>query len=70
MPCTNISRNAYFFEIVAEQDIALDFKVTLLEDRNVNVTSQFVRIFKVFEDVVFTQNLEREMVQLRVNLSF
>jgi hypothetical protein len=30
MPFTKINRNAYFFEIVAEQDITLDFEVILL----------------------------------------
>ena len=33
----------------------------MLEDRNVNITSQFVRIFKVFEDFRFIQQLREEI---------
>ena len=36
-----------------------------LEDRNVNITSQFVRIFKVFEDFRFIQQLREEMDKVR-----
>ena len=35
--------------------------MALLEDRNVNITSQFVRIFKVFEDFRFISQLREEM---------
>jgi len=38
---------------------------TLLEDRNVNITSQFVRIFKVFEDFRFISQLREEMDKVR-----
>ena len=54
MPFTKIYRNTFFFEIVAEQDITLDFKVILLENRNSNITSQLASIFKVFENFKFT----------------
>jgi len=36
-----------------------------LEDRNVNITSQFVRIFKVFEDFRFIQQLREDMDKVR-----
>ena len=37
----------------------------MLEDRNVNITSQFVRIFKVFEDFRFISQLREEMDKVR-----
>ena len=37
----------------------------VLEDRNVNITSQFVRIFKVFEDFKFISQLREEMDKVR-----
>lgn len=38
----------------------------MLENRNVNITSQFVRIFKVFEDIVFTLRLKEDLSQLKL----
>jgi len=45
----------------------------VLEDRNVNITSQFVctcgepveSIFKVFEDAIFIQKLKGEMILIK-----
>lgn len=39
-------------------------KINKLEDRNVNITSQFVRIFKVFEDFIFVEQLKKEVYML------
>lgn len=36
-----------------------------LENRNTHITSQFVRIFKVFEDFRFIQQLREEMDKVR-----
>jgi len=41
----------------------------MLEDRNVNITSQFVRIFKVFEDFRFISQLWEEMNKVKPALS-
>ena len=38
---------------------------TLLEDRNVNITSPFVHVFKVFEDFRFISQLREEMDKVR-----
>jgi len=40
-----------------------------LEDRNVNITSQFVRAFKVFEDFRFISQLKEEMEKVKVEYS-
>ena len=45
-------------------DVAI-LSITLLEDRNVYITSQFVRIFKVFEDFRFISQLREEMDKVR-----
>lgn len=37
----------------------------MLEDRNVNITSQLARVFKVFEDFRFIQQLREEMDKVR-----
>lgn len=37
----------------------------VLEDRNVNITSQFVRVFKVFEDFKFISQLREDMEKVR-----
>jgi len=37
----------------------------LLEDRNVNITSQLDRVFNVFEDFGFIQQLREEMDKVR-----
>lgn len=37
----------------------------LLEDRDVNITSQFVRIFKLFEDFKFISHLTEEMDKVK-----
>jgi hypothetical protein len=39
-------------------------KSTLLKDRAVNITSQFVRIFRVFKGVVFINNLKNQIDEL------
>lgn len=37
----------------------------MLEDRNVNITSQFVAIFRIFEDFRFISQLREEMEKVR-----
>lgn len=41
-----------------------------LENRNVNITSQFVRIFKVFEDVLLAQKLKEDMKAMRLHTNY
>ena len=40
-----------------------------LEDRNVNITSQFVTIFKVFEDFRFISQLKEEIDKVPPDVS-
>jgi hypothetical protein len=40
-------------------------KVIKLEDRNLNIPSQFVRIFKVFEDFTFIAQLREEIEKVK-----
>ena len=42
----------------------------MLEDRNFNITSQFVRIFKVFEDFRFVSQLREEMDRIKFEKRF
>jgi hypothetical protein len=37
----------------------------MLEDRNVNITSQLARVFNVFEDFRFIQQLREEMDKVK-----
>ena len=50
-------------ELIDQQKVIL--RKNLLEDRNVNITSQFVRIFLVFEDFRFISQLREEMDKVR-----
>ena len=47
MPFTKINRNAYFFEIVAEQDITLDFEVILLPNPSFNINESIEKLMEV-----------------------
>ena len=61
----NILEHGESFKNSAQFEYLEKYRPILLEDRNVNITSQFVRIFKVFEDFRFIQQLREEMDKVR-----